>query len=480
MKRKLWFIAIPAVLVLAAGAVAVVLLSNSKQASAPEQSDDMSALPVQVQYVKIEEVNPGSVNEVKIAIPEELGSSPDVCTWQDGSSLALGEKVEYANSGKLKKVSSVKIMAAKFDAQGNTLWNKAYSDLGDGYVSLANTLPGGGFVFTYNALAKSDDEQQKDCIVFCGPDGSVLKTYSYGQPGILGKLCVTDAGDVYAAGGCVFANGTPAIAAGLDDTNSDVSILKFSSDGSLLFARKFGGGGYDSATGAVWSKDTGLVVSVSTQSSDGDIKLPEGIIAGAGPMGMLVCFDGDGHEKWQYFEPGRISYNQLLAMGGGVALSGYKDGKPFLTKLDAGGKKLWDADFGESGNFSIPCLTALPDGTVEAVIGRFSQGSDTSDEWIAALGPDGKAVRKAEQVHENITALLPMADGGVITIGMQNIKALPQPAELNSIWYDTETIVSRLDASLNVQWRKVYDKHKNVNVRDIAVPLDSGVVIIEK
>jgi hypothetical protein len=73
-----------------------------------------------------------------------------------------------------------------------------------------------------------------------------------------------------------------------------------------------------------------------------------------------------------------------------------------------------------------------------------------------------------------------MADGGVITIGMQNIKALPQPAELNSIWYDTETIVSRLDASLNVQWRKVYDKHKNVNVRDIAVPLDSGVVIIEK
>jgi hypothetical protein len=332
MKRKLWFIAIPAVLVLAAGAVAVVLLSNSKQASAPEQSDDMSALPVQVQYVKIEEVNPGSVNEVKIAIPEELGSSPDVCTWQDGSSLALGEKVEYANSGKLKKVSSVKIMAAKFDAQGNTLWNKAYSDLGDGYVSLANTLPGGGFVFTYNALAKSDDEQQKDCIVFCGPDGSVLKTYSYGQPGILGKLCVTDAGDVYAAGGCVFANGTPAIAAGLDDTNSDVSILKFSSDGSLLFARKFGGGGYDSATGAVWSKDTGLVVSVSTQSSDGDIKLPEGIIAGAGPMGMLVCFDGDGHEKWQYFEPGRISYNQLLAMGGGVALSGYKDGKPFLTK----------------------------------------------------------------------------------------------------------------------------------------------------
>lgn len=479
MKRKLLFIAIPAVLVLAAGAVAVVLLSKSKPASVPEQNLDMSALPIQVQYLKIDDVNPGSVKEIKISIPKELGS-PQVCAWQDGGSLALGEKVEYAAGGTPKKVSSVQIIAARFDAQGNTAWEKTYSDLGDGYVSQALTLPGGGFVFTYTTLAQSSDAPQKECIVFCGQDGSVLKTYSYGQQGILGRLCVTDTGDVFAAGGCVFSNGAPASQAGADDTNADVSILKFSPDGALLFAKKFGGGNYDSANGAVWVKDTGLVLSVSTQSSDGDIKLPVGITAGNGPMGMLVCFDGDGQEKWQYFEQGRVSYNQLLASGGGVAVSGYKDSKPFLIQLDAQGTKLWNADFGESGNYSIPCFASMPDGTVEAVIGKYAQGSAISDEWIVTLGSDGKAVRKAEQVHENITDLVPMADGGVLTIGVQNIKTVPQPPEINSIWYDTETIATRLDGSLNVQWRKVYDKYKDVNVRDIVVPLEGGSVVIEK
>lgn len=460
-------------------AAALMLSSCGKPASTPEPGDDSTAMPIQVQYVKIDDVNPGAVQEVKVAIPQEL-DAPDVAVWQDGSSLAMGSQVEYKTSGKVKKVSSAKIVATKFDAQGNTAWTKTYTDLGDGYVQNVRTLPGGGFVFIYNAAANAGEDTSTEGIVFCGTDGSVLKAYSYGQPGILGNLYVTETGDIFTVGGGAFSNGAPASTANTGDENSDACIMKFSSGGALLYAKKFGGANYDCATGAVWAKDMGLVVSVSTQSSDGDIKLPNGVKAGSAPMSLLVCFDGNGQEKWQYFEQGRMSYNKLLATAAGVAVSGYKDGKPFLMKLGADGVKLWNADFGESGSFSIPCMAALPDGSIAAVIARFAEGSDISNELIATLGADGKVTRKAEQVHENIIDLLPMADGGLVTVGVQNIKTVPQPPEINSIWYDTETIASRLDGSLNVQWRKVYDQHKDVNVRDIAVPLSGGAVLIEK
>lgn len=74
----------------------------------------------------------------------------------------------------------------------------------------------------------------------------------------------------------------------------------------------------------------------------------------------------------------------------------------------------------------------------------------------------------------------PTDDEGFIIVSVRNIKTVPQPAYISSIWYDTETVVTKYDKNFKIEWRKTYDNIKNAVGLDMVLPLRDGSVGIFK
>lgn len=458
--------------------------SSSRAIQAAGPGDDMIVLPIEVRHEAIPAVSPGKAIEMKITLPQDI-MMPQVVALPGGGALALGQKVTYNAS---KGIETSKLMAAKYDAKGKTLWTKMFSALADGAAQYLKPLPDGGFIFTYGALVKYSNGQNTpytQYLVFCDGNGNVLQKYGYDKFGVIEYLCMTDTGETYAVGEGFFRGGTLVTDPGFADNSADVSIMKFDKGGKQLFCRRFGGSGFDRPVSASWSKETGLVVAVSAEKADGDIPPPAGVGPPVnGSIEILAAFDGNGNRKWLYCdsEQSNLCYSLLLPTSEGTLCQGYKGSNAFFLKLDGNGKKSWETSADGIGVYSILCAACDADGGFSAAINWYGDGDPNhgENEYLALYDKDGQTKRKIKLPHEMLREILPTEDGGLITVGIQNVKALPQPMYVSSIWYDTETIVTKYDANLSIQWRKVYDKHKDSTMQDIAVPEASGAVIVEK
>jgi hypothetical protein len=153
---------------------------------------------------------------------------------------------------------------------------------------------------------------------------------------------------------------------------------------------------------------------------------------------------------------------------------------PFIMKIGNNGAKQWETAPDGDGDYAVICTAALADGGFAASINRYEESDNARGVYLATYDANGKQMQKIKLPNEIPGAIQPLQDGGLITIGTQNISTLPQPAYLSSIWYDTETIATKYDSSLNIVWRKIYDKYKNSIRCDVVVPTADGKVIVEK
>ena len=74
---------------------------------------------------------------------------------------------------------------------------------------------------------------------------------------------------------------------------------------------------------------------------------------------------------------------------------------------------------------------------------------------------------------------MPTSDGGFIIVSIRNIKTIPRPVYISSIWYDSETVVTKYDKGYKVEWRKTYDGIKDAVGFDRVLPLSDGSVVLE-
>ena len=96
---------------------------------------------------------------------------------------------------------------------------------------------------------------------------------------------------------------------------------------------------------------------------------------------------------------------------------------------------------------------------------------------INCYGKDGKKLLTFEaDCYGDIS---PTNDGGFIMVSSRNINTIPQPAYISSIWYDTETVVTKYDKEYKVEWRKTYDSVKDALGFDKVLPLSDGSVVVE-
>lgn len=255
---------------------------------------------------------------------------------------------------------------------------------------------------------------------------------------------------------------------------SDIGIIKYDSNGRRLKKQIYGGSDFDWCNAAKYNSKIGIVISGISQSKDGSF-------SNNGPSPFVACIDPETLAiKW--ISPVHIANDVYYVSDEAVYIvrnedekyNGKNELKLSIIKLDADGNKIWS-----TGPLSqwINGITELKDGRVivnqkfkeDQILKKSGAINCYSKEGEKLLTFDADCYGEIEATN----------DGGFIITSVRNIKTIPQPIYISSIWYDTETVVTKYDKNYKIEWRKTYDRFKDARELDKVVPLSDGSVVLE-
>ncbi len=249
----------------------------------------------------------------------------------------------------------------------------------------------------------------------------------------------------------------------------DIGIVKYDSNGNEINRQTYGGSDFDTVHEAKYNPKMGLVIAGISQSKDGDF-------ANDFNSPFVACIDAQTLKiKWVY--PVQIADSVYHVTDNAVFVvhnesecySGTGYSKPSLVKLNNQGLKVWQTDPLEQ---RIHSIAELNDGRIIVVQTFINNGGE-----ITCYSKNGEKLSKMNAAsYGDIT---PTADGGFMIVSVRNKKTVPQPMYISSIWYDTETVVTKYDHLFNLEWRKTYDSIKNAVGMDKVIPQSDGSIIID-
>jgi|GEM_PF-1529383 len=255
---------------------------------------------------------------------------------------------------------------------------------------------------------------------------------------------------------------------------SDICITKYDSNEIEIKRQTYGGSDFDWASAAKYNSKIGIVISGISQSSDGNL-------ANNSNSPFVACINPETLEvKWIY--PVQIADSVYyvsdeavyVVRNDGKKYSGTGELKLSIVKLDVNGNKMWAT---EPLSQWINGIAELSDGRVIG-IQKFSDYQTVQKGGaINCYAKDGKKLLTFEA--DCYGDIVPINDGGFIMVSIRNIKTIPQPVYISSIWYDSETVVTKYDKDYKVEWRKTYDSVKDAIGFDKVHPLSYGSVMLE-
>ncbi|MCL2632660.1 MAG: hypothetical protein FWD45_06215, partial [Coriobacteriia bacterium] len=271
-------------------------------------------------YIPVEDVNPGSVNEVALYVPPFRRVFP----CPDGI-IAFHSVWDENNSGTF-------LRAVKYSKQGEFLWFRDFTDIEPltyGSVGFVSTNDS-GFAFSINGDIASrwiedteiPGERKHEAIITpgwlvrCDKDGNIIWQEQVKLSGgsAIEFIFELENGDLLTVGTCQ----TNEDEYDLDHPTygfTDLLLMKYNSAGNRTVFRKFGGSDFEFSEGASYSLDVGLVVWGSTQSCDGDITERSEKGTMLYPRQFITVLDDDLNEKWQYvFEGQEEIYDTYLVI----------------------------------------------------------------------------------------------------------------------------------------------------------------------
>ena len=254
---------------------------------------------------------------------------------------------------------------------------------------------------------------------------------------------------------------------------SDICITRYDCSGNELKKRTYGGSDFDWANAAKYNSQMGIVLSGISQSRDGDFAYEDN-------TPFVACINSETLDvrwttsvqiaDWVYHVSDEAVY---VVRNEGEKYNGKGELKLSIVKLDRDGNRVWST---EPLSQWICGIAELGDGRVIG-IQKFSdhQAVEKSGS-INCYSKDGeKLLTFHADCYGDIT---PTDDGGFFVVSIRNIKTIPQPLYLSSIWYDTETVVTKYDKNYKIEWRKTYDSIKDDKGVDRVLPLCDGSVAI--
>ncbi|MGE4514486.1 MAG: hypothetical protein AB7E26_11815 [Chryseobacterium sp.] len=255
---------------------------------------------------------------------------------------------------------------------------------------------------------------------------------------------------------------------------SDISITKYDSNGRELKKRTYGGSDFDWANAVKYNSQMGIVISGISQSGDGDFANDSNspFVACIDPETLAVKWVSSVQiADWVYHVSDEAVY---VVRNEGEKYKGKGELKLSIVKLDGDGNKIWAT---EPLSQWICGIAELRDGRVIG-IQKFSDYQAV--EKNGAINCYSKEGRKLLTFEADCYGEIePTNDGGFIVVSVRNIKTIPQPLYISSIWFDTETVVTKYDKNYKIEWRKTYDSIKDAVGVDRILPLSDGSVALK-
>ncbi|MFZ2991309.1 MAG: hypothetical protein WA087_00400 [Candidatus Saccharimonadales bacterium] len=348
----------------------------------------------------------GTNNSIQTALLTE--SSPGICATINASAaafadspgptflIALGDTLTgfgnsitktsdggYAVTGyaEVGTSSVYKMLIAKYDLNGNLAWANTWADNSVGR-SIIQTSDGGYAVtgHTYSYGGGNSDM----ILTRFSSDGTIIWSRIWGGSGLWGDVgySLVQTSD----GGFAVTGETYSFGSG----NYDMFLVKYGSDGTLVWDKTWGGASSDKGRSLVQTSDGGYAVTGSTSSY------------GAGGDDMFVAkYASDGTLLWSqtwgstgnYYEYG---YSLTQTSDGGLAVTGKTGGNigvgndMFIVKYSSSGTFSWDATWGCGPNLEYGnSITQTSDGGYVVAGSSGGYGAGGTDIFLAKFSSVG-------------------------------------------------------------------------------------------
>ena len=276
------------------------------------------------------------------------------------------------------------------------------------------------------------------------------------------NLIVSDGNGGYIAANTVYSG---------KNSPSDIRIVRYDASGDIVKEKTYIGNDYDTVCRIKFDSDMGIFIEGIAQSTNGDfVDFPYN-------TPFIAAIDADTLDiKWWY--PIQYAEEAFEIAGGNVYVSErYADSDtliPSVARLDSNGNKLWQT---ESLAQWLHDICMLKDGRLVIVCRYVNEQANDIDGTISIYSPSSDEIDKLTADHYG--TITPTDDNGFISLSVRNVKTIPQPVYVSSIWYDTETVITKYSADYTIEWRKTYDRYKDSAERDIVIPQSDGSVFVE-
>ena len=450
---------------------------------------------VRTNYIKLEDINPKAVPEIKLGMNIDILGGFIVKETTDG--ILCGYKISPLISFVSEDTKSTPKIR-KIDKDENILWDEQYDYLTiSGEINNLVVYPDGSYIFSVQTDPRSSDRgliSEKNFIIKCDKDGRELwkQEFEDYSGNLLRYLFITEKEEIMAVGQWLSKDGKLTSYGA-----ADIIVTKLAKDGKILQQKRFGGKGFENLRFAQYDRELGIIINGTTSSRDGDFGIREDL-----PYADFVaCLDESLTCKWVVHteEKERFVYDQLALAGGFIYVLGHDQGAAntpategllnyvlgqdqglgsapvsvgFLIQIDKSGNRVWKKSLLYT-NLWGSTITNLQNEDIVITSGQQNQGI------ILILDKNGQEKKRLEDLKFAAKEVTPTADGGFIVTAIREIKCIPQPAYVSSIWFDTELVAVQYKNDYTVDWRKTYDRHKDKKGLDYVFPLENGKIIVE-
>ena len=282
--------------------------------------------------------------------------------------------------------SGYEVYLARTDSDGNILWEKIFGDseLDFGF-SVQQTSDGGYIITGYTNSFKVYESDYDVYMIKTDSDGDELWAKTFGGKGYDYGYCIQQTSD----DGYIIAGNALYGRQGI----SDVNLIKTDSEGNLLWEKTLGGNGYDYGYCIQQTSDGGYVIAGNTKSF------------GAGGWDVyLIKTNSDGNSLWEKtfggsYDDYGFSVQQTTDRGyiiaGLTGSFGYgEDGvyDVYLIKTDLDGNTLWEKIFGASGNDYGFSVQQTSDGGYIITGRKHSNENGEADVYLIKTDSDGNTL----------------------------------------------------------------------------------------
>ncbi|WP_041083797.1 hypothetical protein [Thermotoga profunda] len=255
-------------------------------------------------------------------------------------------------------------------------------------------------------------------------------------------------------------------------------VIKLSKDGKLLWQKELGGSGTDGAICVKATKDGGFVVTIISDSQDGDFPSQFG-----GQDIWLLKYNGEGNLEWKkcygtkgYETAFDVIEDDGYVLAGYTTVNGSEDF--WVIKTDYQGNVLWDKTFGGSDWDTAFGLTKLQDGYV--VVGMtkshdrdiFNNGS--SDMWFVRISRMGELLWQKTvggSDWDQATNIISTKDGGFAVCGVSWSKEITGESRMGDF------VLTKFDIDGNQEFLKTYGGSSD-DIAQKLIETDDGYVLI--